>query len=96
MHMLVAYDVSTETKEGRKRLKKVADACKNYGQRVQKSVFECSVNDIQAERLRHNLKKIINKNEDSLRIYRLMEPREKYLEVYGRDMYVDFNSPLVV
>jgi len=96
MNVLVTYDVSTETKEGRKRLRKVALACKNYGQRVQKSVFECSVNDIQAEKLKYSLLQIINEEEDSLRIYRLMEPREKYLEVYGRDCYVDFDEPLMV
>ena len=45
MIVVVAYDVSTETKEGRRRLRRVAQACKDYGQRVQKSLFECIVRE---------------------------------------------------
>ena len=51
MHILVAYDVSTETAAGRKRLRKIAEACQDFGQRVQKSVFECAVNEMQHEEL---------------------------------------------
>ena len=47
MHVLVAYDVATESAGGRRRLRKIAQACQNFGQRVQKSVFECSVNEMQ-------------------------------------------------
>lgn len=95
MDVLVAYDVSTESKEGRRRLRKVAQVCKNYGQRVQKSVFECSVNEMQLEKLRSSLRRQIEPEEDSLRIYRLVEPRERYVEVYGKNAYVDFEEPLV-
>ena len=94
--MLVSYDVSTEDAAGRKRLRNVAKVCKNFGQRVQKSVFECSVNDMKLERLRQSLLKCINPKEDSLRIYRLLEPRDRHVEAYGKDAYVDFNGPLVV
>jgi CRISPR-associated endonuclease Cas2 len=55
MLIVVAYDVSTETKEGRRRLRRVAQACKDYGQRVQKSVFECLVRDADWAKLRHRL-----------------------------------------
>ncbi len=96
MHVLVTYDVSTETPEGRKRLRHVAQACKNFGQRVQKSVFECSVNQMQYEELLRQLLRIIEEKEDNLRIYRLVEPKERYIEVYGINKAVDFEGPLVV
>ena len=96
MHLLVTYDVSTETATGRRRLRKVCQGCKNYGQRVQKSVFECDVDDVEKERMLQALLKIIDKKEDSLRIYRLMEPLESHVEVYGWDDKVDFDNPLLV
>ncbi|HEX9756353.1 MAG TPA: CRISPR-associated endonuclease Cas2 [Nitrospiria bacterium] len=96
MQVVVAYDVSTETPDGRKRLRKVAQACKDFGQRVQKSVFECSVNQMQYELLLRRLLAIIEEKEDSLRIYRLIEPKEKYIEVYGVDGTVDFEEPLLI
>ena len=95
MDVLVTYDVNTETKEGRRRLRKVATACKDFGQRVQYSVFECSVNAAQLESLRDRLIKIIDEAEDSLRIYRLHPPREKNVESYGKDSYVSYEGPLV-
>ena len=55
MFVLVTYDVSTTTPEGRRRLRRVARVCKNFGQRVQYSVFECQVNDTQWVRLKHDL-----------------------------------------
>ena len=96
MDILISYDVNTEDAAGRTRLRKVAKICIGYGQRVQKSVFECSVNDMQLEELRDRLVKCIDEKKDSLRIYRLVEPREKHVESYGRDAYVDFDAPLVV
>ena len=96
MDVLVTYDVATDTKDGQRRLRRVAQICKDFGQRVQKSVFECSVNDMQLERLRHRLLDCIDKGEDNLRIYRLVAPRERYVEAYGRNTYVDFDEPLVL
>jgi CRISPR-associated protein Cas2 len=93
--VLVTYDVSTETKEGRRRLRKVATACKDFGQRVQYSVFECQVNEPQLESLRARLLKIINEEDDNLRIYRLHPPRDRNIESYGRDSYVSYEDPLV-
>ncbi len=95
MELLIAYDVATESPEGRRRLRRVAQACQSFGQRVQKSVFECSVTEMDKERLVARLLKCIDEEEDSLRIYRLSEPRCRSLEVYGLDHYVDFNSPLM-
>ena len=96
MDVLVAYDVATETKEGQRRLRRVAQVCKDFGQRVQKSVFECSVNEMQFVLLRRRLLDCINADEDNLRIYRLVEPRERYVESHGKNLYVDFNDPLVL
>ena len=96
LDIIVSYDVNTLTKEGRKRLRQVAKACEGRGQRVQFSVFECTVNEVELERLRSKLLKIIHKEEDSLRIYHLRGKRDDYLETYGRDLYVDFAEPLVV
>jgi len=96
MQVLIAYDVVTETSAGRKRLRHVAQACKNYGQRVQKSVFECSVNQMQYEIMLRNLLKCINEKEDNLRIYRLKEPREEFIEVYGVNKSIDFENTLIV
>jgi CRISPR-associated protein Cas2 len=96
MDILVSYDVSTEDAAGRRRLRKVAKVCLSFGQRVQKSVFECAVNDMQFEQLKDRIQKCMDEKADSLRIYRLVEPREKYVETFGRDHYVDFDEPLVV
>jgi CRISPR-associated protein Cas2 len=96
MELLVAYDVSTETREGRRRLRRVAQACEAYGQRVQKSVFECSVNAVQREELLYRLLHEIDPTEDSLRVYRLPEPRELNLLVFGTEPEFDLREPLVL
>ena len=96
MHLLVTYDVTTETAAGRRRLRKVCQGCKNYGQRVQKSVFECDVDEVGRERLIQELTRIVDLKEDSLRIYRLLEPVEKSVTVYGWSNRVNFEDPLIV
>lgn len=95
MDILVCYDVNTEDKQGKRRLRKVALECQNYGQRAQYSVFECSVSEVQFLELKTKLVKIIDKDKDSLRIYRLFGKRDSYLYSYGIDRYIDFNDPLV-
>lgn len=92
----MAYDVSTETPAGRRRLRHVANACLAFGQRVQKSVFECSLTAEQFVRLEDRLLKIVNQDEDSLRIYRLLEPREQHTHLYGRRQEVDVHDPLIL
>lgn len=96
MELLVAYDVATETADGQRRLRRVANVCLAYGQRVQKSVFECSVTSTQLLQLEQRLLRCIDPREDRLRIYRLLEPREKYLRIHGRNEDVDFHAPLVI
>ena len=78
MWIIVAYDVRTDEAPGRKRLRRVAQVCKDFGQRVQKSVFECQVNEMQYEDLRRKLLREIKDDEDNLRLYRLTEPREQH------------------
>lgn len=96
MEVLITYDVSTETREGRRRLRHVAETCVGFGQRVQKSVFECSLTAVQMEELLHRLLGIIDEGEDSLRVYRLREPRERFLSIYGLRPEVNFRDPLIV
>jgi CRISPR-associated protein Cas2 len=96
MWIVVCYDVSTETPKGRKRLRRVAQVCKNYGQRVQKSVFECQVNEMKFEDLRRKLLREISKEEDNLRLYRLTEPRDDHVETHGLSRTIFFDEPLIV
>ncbi len=95
MNILVTYDVNTETNEGKRRLRKVAEACLAYGQRVQQSVFECSLNEMQLEKLKHRLLECMSETEDSLRIYRMTQSRERYLWTYGVQHDVDYHAPLI-
>lgn len=96
MEVLVAYDVATDTAAGRARLRQVAKVCEAYGQRVQKSVFECVLSDAQLEQLAHRLCRIIDVDSDSLRIYRLREPRMRFVRVLGRPIADDIREPLVL
>jgi len=83
MLVLITYDVSTETKEGQKRLRRVAKTCLDYGQRVQKSVFECLVDPGQWIRLKQRLIKEANLEEDSLRFYFLGKNWKLHVEHLG-------------
>lgn len=96
MLMLVTYDVSTETRAGRRRLRRVAKVCQDYGQRVQKSVFECKVDKATYEMLEKQLLDEIDQNEDNLRLYRLNEPLEEHIKEFGQFRAVDFDGPLLV
>ncbi|SCX54616.1 CRISPR-associated endonuclease Cas2 [Nitrosospira sp. Nsp1] len=96
MLIIVTYDVSTETREGRRRLRRVAKVCEGMGQRVQKSVFECRVNLMQYEELERRLLAEIEQKEDNLRIYRLTEPVELHVKEYGNFKAVDFEGPLII
>ncbi len=96
LDILICYDVDTLTKEGRRRLRRVAQVCKNFGQRVQFSVFECRVSRVQFENLEAKLLGVINTERDSLRIYTLSGGRDRCLRVYGIDRYQDFDEPIVV
>ncbi len=96
MELLVVYDVSTETPAGAARLQRVARICQAYGQRVQKSVFECILAPEQAELLRHDLLEEIDPAKDSIRIYRLREPHQRFTFIAGRRPEFDLRGPLVL
>jgi CRISPR-associated protein Cas2 len=94
--IIVAYDVSTETAAGRRRLRRVAKVCESMGQRVQKLVFECQVNEVQFEQLEWALLAEIEEAEDNRRFYRITEPAEVRIRQYGVFRSVDFDGPLLV
>ncbi len=96
MELLVVYDVCTDTREGRSRLRRVAKICEGYGQRVQKSVFECILAAEQEVLLRHDLEEVMDKDEDSIRIYRLREPHQRYTYLAGQQPGFDVRDPLIL
>lgn len=96
MLVIVCYDVNTETKEGRRRLRRVAKICEGTGQRVQKSVFECQVTLAELETLERRLLSEINDQQDCLRLYRLPDTRGAEVREYGKFKAVDFEGPLVL
>jgi CRISPR-associated protein Cas2 len=94
--VIVSYDVSTETAAGRRRLRRVAKTCLDFGQRVQKSVFECMVDPEQWTRLRGRLVAEFNPQEDSLRFYFLGSNWRRRIEHLGAKPTVDPEGPLIV
>ena len=96
MLVLVCYDVSTESKAGRRRLRRVARVCESTGQRVQKSVFECQVDVAQFETLERKLLEEIDPTQDCLRLYRMPETRGFEVREHGAFKAVDFDGPLVL
>lgn len=95
MLLLVTYDVNTETKEGRRRLSKVAKQCVNYGVRVQNSVFECVVDAAKARELKAKLISIIDTKLDSLRFYNLGDNYKNKTEHYGAKPSLDVEETLM-
>ena len=93
--VLITYDVNTETREGRRRLRQVAKACQDYGQRVQNSVFECELDAALLVNVKNRLVKIINKDTDSLRFYALGNDRNK-IEHFGAKPSFDVTDPLII
>jgi len=96
MLVIVTYDVSVITEDGPRRLRRVAKVCERYGQRVQKSVFECQVNEMQLEALERSLLAEIDIEVDNLRFYRITEPHELRVKQYGVFRSIDFEAPLLV
>lgn len=96
MLILVCYDVNTETKEGRRRLRRVARVCEATGQRVQKSVFECQLDLGKFEELERQLLAEIDPKLDCLRLYRIPKTRGYEVLEYGVFTAVDFDGPLVL
>ncbi len=83
MLVLITYDVSVISPSGRQRLVRIAKICEDYGQRVQNSVFECDLSGAQLVLVRNKLLKIMDQNEDSIRIYNMGNKAENKVEHYG-------------
>lgn len=96
MMVLVAYDVSTQSPRGRARLRRVAKACENYGQRVQNSVFECLLEPAQWVAFRARLLEVYDEEEDSLRFYFLGKNWKRKVEHVGAKPSYDPEGPLIV
>lgn len=96
MLVLVSYDVATSTPEGKKRLRKVAKSCCNYGIRVQNSVFECNVDSAQWVQLKSLLETICDPDSDSLRYYFLGIDYQSKVEHFGAKPTIDVEAPLVL
>ena len=95
MMVLISYDVNTQDAEGRKRLRHIAKACENWGQRVQFSVFECLMDPAQWAALRAKLMGIMDEEKDSLRFYYLGANWRKRVEHMGAKPGYDPQGPLV-
>jgi CRISPR-associated protein Cas2 len=96
MMILITYDVNTTTPEGRKRLRLVAKACLNHGQRVQNSVFECVLDATQDASLRFRLRQMIDPTQDSIRFYRLGNNWKNRVEHFGAKASFDPEGVLMI
>lgn len=95
MLVLITYDVNTETIAGKKRLRRVAKQCVNYGQRVQNSVFECVMDAAKCRQVKALLENIIDKEKDSLRFYYLGNNYKTKVEHIGAKETYDVEEPLI-
>ena len=96
MLVLITYDVNTETASGKKRLRKVAKECQNYGQRVQNSVFECIMDNAKAKEVKAKLLEIIDMDKDSLRFYYLGNVYKNKVEHIGAHPGFDVTETLIL
>lgn len=95
MLVLITYDVNTETSAGKKRLRRVAKQCVNYGTRVQNSVFECVLDNAQCLQLKAILTDIIDESVDSLRFYYLGNQKKARVEHVGVSKGIQVEEPLI-
>ncbi|MDR1396336.1 MAG: CRISPR-associated endonuclease Cas2 [Desulfarculales bacterium] len=95
MMVLITYDVRTEDSAGRRRLRQVAKACQDWGQRVQYSVFECLLDPQQWVLLKHKLINLIDLEQDSLRFYQLGANWQRRVEHIGAKATLDQEGPLI-
>lgn len=96
MHVLITYDVKTSDKDGERRLRRVAKACSDWGQRVQNSVFECKLDPAQYTRIKAILRGLIDEQQDSLRFYNLGSHWHGRVEHLGIDRSSDPDAPLIL
>ena len=95
MLVLITYDVNTETETGKKRLRRVAKQCVNYGRRVQNSVFECEMDAAKCREVKAILEEMIDVKKDSLRFYYLGNNYRNKVEHIGVKESMDMNGPLI-
>lgn len=96
MLVLITYDVAISHKDGARRLRKVAKVCKNYGQRVQNSVFECVVDSLQLQKLKAQIQEIIDYDHDSVRYYNLGKSGQQKVVHVGAKPSFDVEDVLIV
>lgn len=96
MFVLISYDVSTEGNAGKRRLRRVARACQDFGQRVQYSVFECIVDPAQWAFLKARLISEIDEEKDSLRFYYLGSNWQRKVDQAGLKKAPDQEGPLII
>ncbi len=96
MYILVTYDVDTISEMGKKRLRQVARICKNYGQRVQNSVFECDVTEAQYCILKSELNDVMDKQLDSIRFYHLNKNKNHCIDTLGKITSYDVNEAIII
>lgn len=96
MKILVTYDIETLHPEGQKRLRQIAKQCLNYGQRVQNSVFECTLTEVQFLTLKKEINRIIDHKSDSVRFYHLPKNRENGVETIGKITSYDPEGVLMI
>lgn len=96
MYILITYDVDTISETGQKRLRQVAKACEDYGQRVQNSVFECEVTEAQYTLLKNRLESIIEKSLDSIRFYFLRRNDQRRMSTLGKVTSYNVNDTIII
>ena len=96
MYILVSYYVDTTDKSGQRRLRRVAKACLDYGHRVQNSVFECELTEVQLCMLKERIKEIIDQSLDSIRFYHLNRSENRRVEVMGVETAFNVNDAIII
>ena len=96
MLVLITYDVCTADTAGRKRLRRIAKECVNYGQRVQNSVFECVLDAAQCRQLQHKLRSLMDEEQDSLRFYYLGNKYQTKVEHFGAKQSYEAEGILII
>lgn len=96
MYILITYDVATSADGGKRRLRQVAKVCLDYGQRVQNSVFECSLDPAKFVELKQRILRIVDLEEDSVRFYHLGNNWRKRVDHFGKKGGFDIEGPLVL
>jgi CRISPR-associated protein Cas2 len=91
MFILVTYDISSP-----RRLARVARLMKNYGGRVQKSVFECDINDNLYVEMKRKIEKVIDLERDSVRYYFFCEKCRERIEISGKGVYTEIEDVMIV